>query len=120
MSDKLWAELNAFVRVALDRDVVRRKACYVIEWQDRLRTLCERVRFPCRIWRECVYELDVRLQVEVEGFVLAVLSARRVSRHLLPVLAAWQRRLRDRCAHFVFPRRLWGEFVYRLNLQVEE
>ena len=119
MSDELWAELNAFVRVVLDRDV-RRKACYAIEWQDRLRTLCERVRFPCRIWRECVYELDLRLDVEVEGFVLAVMSSCGVSGQLLSVLAAWQRRLRDKCMHFVFPCQLWREFVYRLNLEAEE
>ena len=111
-------ELAAFVRTALNRDI-RRRADYLLYWQTRLQALCSQHEFPCRIWQECVYTLDLRLQIEVEGFVRAVLSSHQRPSNSLTVLRAWQASLQRRCQDFCFPCRFWRDFVYDCDL-VEE
>ena len=81
-------------------------------WQISLQERCADHNFPCPFWHAILYDLDLALHLEVETFA-RMLRAEALS---LDVLDRWQRRLRCQSKRLWLPRRVWVDYLHRIDL----
>ena len=81
-------------------------------WQAGLQERCAGHNFPCPFWQAVLYDLDLALHLEVETFA-RMLRAEALS---LDALYVWQQRLRSQSKRLWLPRRVWVDYLHRIDL----
>ncbi len=84
-------------------------------WQEGLQTRCWGQSFPCPFWYAVLYDLDLRLHLEIETFV-RMLQTGTLS---LDLLYAWQQKLQRLPRRLWFPRGLWYRLIQQTNLNTD-
>ena len=118
LSPCLRAEVDSFAQdlLACNMHSYYVDRVLLISRQAWLRRMCERWPFPCRMWARLVYHTKLDQELEVAAFVYTLLGGGYLPWTRVE-LAAWQRRLRKRCAGQAFPCQLWCDLVYRVSLR---
>ena len=84
-------------------------------WQEGLQMRCSGQSFPCPFWHAVLYDLDLRLHLEIETFV-RILQTGTLS---LDLLHAWQQKLQRLTRRLWFPRGLWYRLIQQTNLNAD-